>query len=83
MEITVDYLMSVLEETDTFAMRPVNLGLTDVDDFSVLEEFRSIEGRLHTQDQRRAILDNQKLLKSQFNVPQFSSNEGGLVVEVI
>jgi hypothetical protein len=62
-EVTVDDLVSVFEEADTFAVGSVDLGFSDVNYFWVFEEFRSVEGGFRPQNQRRAVLDDQKFLQ--------------------
>ena len=82
-EVSVDDLVGALEEADSLAVRPVDLCLPDVDDLRILEEFRGVEGWLHSEHNWRAILDSQQFLQPQLDDPQLPSNEARLVVEVI
>lgn len=58
MEISINNLVGVFEEADSFTVRTVDLRLTNIDYFSVLEKLRSVKGRFHAQDQRRAVFDH-------------------------
>ena len=82
-EIAVDNFMGVLEEADTFSMRSIDFSFSQIDNFLILKKFGSVEGGLGSKYQRRAILDNKQLLHFELNVPQLSSNKGGLIVEII
>ena len=83
MEISIDYFVSILEEADTFTMRSINLSLSQIDNFLILEKLRSVESGLSTQYQRRAILDNKQFFKFELNISQFLANESSLIVEII
>lgn len=41
----MDNFVGIFEEADTFTMRTIDFSLSDIDNFSVLEEFGSIESR--------------------------------------
>jgi len=58
MKISINNLMSALEKTNSFPVRPINLGLSDVNNFRVLEEFRIVESWLNTQDNWRTSFDS-------------------------
>lgn len=61
MELSVYNFMGVLEEADATTMWAIYLGLSDVDDFSIFEEFRGIEGGFSGQNSWWAVFDNQQL----------------------
>ena len=82
-EIPVYDFVSVFEEADALAVRPVDFGLPEVDNLLVLEEFGSVEGGFGSQHKGRTVLDNQKFLQLEFGVSQLPPNEGSLIVEVI
>jgi hypothetical protein len=80
MELAVDYLMGILEETHPAAMGTVDLCLPNVDYLSVLEELRSVEGRLNCQHSRRTVLYHQQLFESQLDGSELPTDEGSFVV---
>ncbi len=43
MELSMYDFMCIFKEANTFAMRTINFGLSDINNFSVLEKFRSVE----------------------------------------
>ena len=58
MEVSINNLVGVFEEADSFTVRTVDLRLTNIDYFSVLEKLRSVKGRFHAQYQRRAVFNH-------------------------
>lgn len=83
MELSLNDLVSALEEANTLAVWPVDLGLAYVDDLRIFEEFRVVVGGLNGQNRRRAVLDSQQLLQPQLNVPQLSADEPSLIIQII
>lgn len=82
-EIPIDNFVGVFEEADALSVRPVYLGLSEVDYLLVLEEFRSVEGGLGPQHKGRTVLDHQQFLQLEFGVSQLPPDEGSLIIEVI
>jgi hypothetical protein len=61
-ELATYDLMSALKEANSFAVRSVYLGFSDVDDLSVLKKFRVVVGRLNSQNNWRTVFNSKQLL---------------------
>ena len=82
-ELSLDDLVGALEEANALAVRPVDLGLSYVDNLRIFKELGVVVRGLNSQYRRRAVLDSQQLLQPQLNAPQLPTDEPSLIVQII
>lgn len=83
MELPINDLVRILEETNPLTMWPIHLSLPNIHDLSILEELRTVKRRLHAQHHWRTVLHCQQLLQPDLDRSQLTPNKATLVVEVI
>lgn len=83
MELAVNDFVGIFEEADAFAVRAVDLGFSNVDDFWIFKELGGVEGWVEAENERGAVLDDEEFFEFELDVPEFSADEGSLIVEVV
>ena len=83
MEVAVDDFVSIFEKADSSTMRTIDFCLSNINDFIVFKELGSVEGGFGAQNKGGTVFDHQQFFKFEFNVPEFSSNEGSFIVEIV
>lgn len=83
MEFSVDNFVGIFEEADTLTMRTIDFSLSDIDNFSVLEEFGSIEGWLSSKYNWWTIFHYKQLFELKLYLSEFSANKTSFIVQII